>query len=70
MNTETSIKNRCFRFRVRRDKWLTAQIAEIETLATERLRAGIPYQSVHTGALALLQMAMDGAVGELAEPPA
>jgi len=48
-------------------KWLADEIAHIERLATERLEAGVSYNSVQTGALVLLRMALDGTAGELVE---
>ena len=46
---------------------LIDRITGIEALATEQLRAGIPFHSVHTGTLALLRMLKTAATGELVE---
>ena len=54
-----------FRFRSATGKWLTDEIAYIESLAANRLRAGVSFASVQTGALALLKIAMEGVAGEL-----
>ena len=67
MNTQPNIDERSFRFRAGNTKWLTDEIARIEGLATERIRAGISHQSVQTGALALLKMELDGVVELSAE---
>jgi len=69
MTTKPNIEHRSFRFRMGKGKWLTDEIAHIERLATERLQAGVSYNSVQTGALVLLKMALDGTAGELVEVP-
>jgi len=65
MNKAESSYDKPFRFCTRRGQFLTEQITEIETLATERLRAGVAYHSVHTGALALLRLALQDVNGAL-----
>jgi hypothetical protein len=57
-----------FRFRTNSGKPLTDVITHIETLATERLEAGIAAHSVRTGAQVLLQLAMEGVTVELVTP--
>ena len=65
MNDKPNTEHRSFRFRMGTGKWLTDEIAHIERLATERLRAGVSYNSVQTGAFVLLKMALDGVSTEL-----
>ena len=65
--TNQQTEHRSFRFRLGKGRWLADEIAHIETLATDRLRAGISYHSVQTGALALLRLALDGTTGDLVE---
>ena len=65
--TNQQTEHRSFRFRLGKGSWLSDEIAHIETLATDRLRAGISYHSVQTGALALLRLALDGTTGDLVE---
>jgi len=65
MTTQSNTEQRSFRFRMGKGKWLADEIAHIERLATERLRAGVSYNSVQTGALVLLKMALDGVSTEL-----
>lgn len=67
MNAKPNREQCSFRFRTGKDQWLTDQIACIEAVATERLRAGVSFHSVQTGALALLKMLLDGVSGELVE---
>jgi len=69
MTTQTKTEHRSFRFRTGNGKWLADEIAHIETMATERLRAGVSYHSVQTGALVLLKMALERTTGELVEVP-
>ena len=70
MTTQPKTEHRSFRFRMGKGKWLADEIAHIERLATDRLRAGTSYDSVQTGALVLLKMALAGTAGELVEVPA
>ena len=65
MTTQSNTEQRSFRFRMGTGKWLADEIAHIERLATDRLRAGVSYNSVQTGALVLLKMALEGVVTEL-----
>jgi hypothetical protein len=69
MNTEPKPDHRSFRFRIGKGARLTDEIASIEALATERLRAGVSYHSVQTDALALLKLALDRVTSELVEVP-
>ncbi len=67
MTTQPKPDLRSFGFRSRNGKGLTQEIANIERLATERLRAGIADHSVQTGALALLKIALEGVSSEISE---
>ena len=67
MNTQPTADRRAFRFRLGKGKWLADEIAHIERLATERLLAGVSYQSVQTGALVLLKLTLDRVTTELVE---
>jgi len=70
MNKAESSHDKHFRFNTRKGQCLTDQIAEIEALATQRLRAGVAYYSVQTGALALLRLAIEDVDGVLADSKA
>jgi len=67
MNRKPNTEGHSFRFRTGTGRWLTDKIASIEALATERLRAGVSYHSVQTGALLLLKVALNHVSGELVE---
>lgn len=54
-----------FRFRASCGGLLPDEIARIEALATEQLRAGVSFASVQAGALALLRLAISMADAEL-----
>ena len=60
MTTQPNAENHFLRFRTGNGKWLTDEIVYIEALASERLSAGIAYDSVQTGSLALLKLALNG----------
>lgn len=64
-NSLHNINGRVFRFQTRGGYLLTDQIASIEALATERLLAGVSYESVQIGALALLRLALEGVSSRL-----
>ena len=64
MNTKSNDQNPVFQFRSGNGKLLIDEITYLERLATERLRAGVEYQSVQIGALVLLKMAVEGVTGQ------
>ena len=64
MTTTTNQQSSAYRFRSGKSK-LIDEIARIESLASACLEEGVSLQSVHTGALALLRMAVEAAEGEL-----
>lgn len=67
MDKKPNTEGHSFRFRTGKGQWLADEIARIEALATERLRAGVSYHSVQTGALALLNVVLGGVSGEAVE---
>lgn len=68
MSAKNQPSHPLFRFRTNSGKPLTDVITHIETLATDRLRAGVAAHSVRTGAEVLLQMAIEGVSVELVTP--
>ena len=64
MTTPTDQQSPAYRFRSGKSR-LIDEIARIESLASACLEEGVSLQSVHTGALALLRMAVEVVEGEL-----
>jgi hypothetical protein len=69
MTTQSTTPPSQFRFRTRAGQGLAREIARIEALASDRIKAGVAFHSVQTGALVLLRLAVETADGELVPIP-